>query len=128
MTTPLQFGIQTFCEHWFSAAKTMLACQWKLFETQCQAGLRIAEATLGGAPANKPLARAAPEQRPNIGPPAAVDVRQLERRAAECISLGLAPPREIYKAPYRAQIDWEKFPNWARPSDPELFEGTGHEG
>jgi len=121
MTTPLQFGIQTFCKHWFSAATTLLACQWKLFEAQCQAGLRIAEAALGGAPADKPAASAAPDQRHKVAPAAACDVRLLERRAAECISLGLAPPREIYKAPYRSQIDWEKFPNWARPSDPELF-------
>jgi hypothetical protein len=126
MTTPLEIGIQTFFKHWFSAAKTLLACQWKLFEVQYQAGLKITEAALGGAPADKPSARIAPVARPVV-PPAAVDVRQLERRAAECISLGLPPPKDIYKAPYRSQIDWEKFPNWARPSDPELFEGS-HEG
>jgi hypothetical protein len=127
MTTPLEFGIQTFCKHWFSAATTLLACQWKLFDVQYRAGMKIAEAALGSVPPDKPGAPS-PDRRPDVGPPATKDVQQLERRAAECISLGLAPPREIYKAPYRGQIDWEKFPMWARPSDPELFEGSCHEG
>ena len=34
----------------------------------------------------------------------------------------------IYQMPYRNRIDWSEFPDWARPSDPEMFEGTGHEG
>jgi hypothetical protein len=128
MTTPLELGIQTIYNHWFSAAKTLLACQWKLFEVQYQAGMKIAEAALGGATAGKPGAGTTPDCRSDVSPPTAVDVQQLERRAAECISLGLAPPREIYQAPHRGQIDWEKFPMWARPSDPELFEGSCHEG
>ena len=33
--------------------------------------------------------------------------------------------RALYKTPYREQVPWELFPNWARPSDP--VEG-GHEG
>ena len=37
-------------------------------------------------------------------------------------------PREVYQAPYRNLIDWSRFPDWARPSDPEMFEGSGHEG
>jgi len=44
------------------------------------------------------------------------------------MAAGLAPPPEIYQVPYRNQIDWSKFPEWARPSDPDLFEGCSHEG
>jgi hypothetical protein len=44
------------------------------------------------------------------------------------MSKGFAPPREVYLAPYRNQIDWTQFPDWARPSDPDLFEDCSHEG
>lgn len=53
---------------------------------------------------------------------------QLEKRAVERLRQGLAPPREIYQLPYRDRLDWSELPDWARPSDPELFEGCGHEG
>jgi hypothetical protein len=48
--------------------------------------------------------------------------------AAERMKKGLSPPREIYLTPYRDQIDWAAFPDWARPTDPEAFEGCTHEG
>lgn len=41
---------------------------------------------------------------------------------------GLAPPPEVYRAPYRDRINWADFPAWARPTDPEVFEGCSHEG
>ena len=56
------------------------------------------------------------------------EFRKLERQAAERVRRGLAPPREIYETLYRNRIDWSRFPEWARPSDPELFQGCGHEG
>jgi hypothetical protein len=34
----------------------------------------------------------------------------------------------VYEAQNRNRIDWTKMPEWARPADPELFEGAGHEG
>jgi hypothetical protein len=55
-------------------------------------------------------------------------MRILERVAADLANKGLIPPKEIYEAPYRNQIDWSIFPAWARPSDPELFEECVHEG
>jgi hypothetical protein len=115
MNTPPESAIQTVYKHWLNAATTLLASQWKLFEVQYQTGLKIMEATLG-----------APCRRPEVA--RADEVRKLERLAAERVSQGLAPPREIYQVPYRSQIDWGKFPEWAKPSDPELFEGSGHEG
>jgi hypothetical protein len=53
---------------------------------------------------------------------------ELIRLAEERMRNGLAPPREVYRSPCRDRIDWSRFPDWARPSDPELFEGSGHEG
>jgi hypothetical protein len=47
--------------------------------------------------------------------------RQLARR-------GLAPPERIYRVEYRRRIDWTQFPAWARPVDPEMFDGCCHEG
>jgi hypothetical protein len=120
MTAPLESSIQTVCKHWLSAATTLLACQWKLFEVQYEAGLKIMERAIGSTAPPRPL--------PPAAPTVADQVRELERRAAERVSHGLAPPREAYQSPYRDQIDWGKFPAWARPSDPELFEGSGHEG
>jgi hypothetical protein len=56
------------------------------------------------------------------------EVRELERLAIVCVEQGVAPPKEIYDAPYRERIDWMRFPIWAQPSDPELFNGSPHEG
>jgi len=111
MSIPPQSVVQAAYQRWLSAARTLLAKQWELLGAQCLAGFDVVQAAL--------------DTQPNPGP--TVDVRDLERRAAERASKGLAPPREIYQMPYRAQIDWARFPEWARPSDPEMFEG-GHEG
>jgi hypothetical protein len=52
----------------------------------------------------------------------------LIRFAEQRIRQGLAPPPEIYRVEYRQRIDWLKFPDWARPVDPQVFEGCCHEG
>ena len=41
---------------------------------------------------------------------------------------GLAPPAEIYQIQYRTRFNWNDFPGWARPIDPEMFDGCCHEG
>ena len=48
--------------------------------------------------------------------------------AEKLVGQGLAPPARIYEIEYRRRIDWSKFPSWAWPLDPELFEGCCHEG
>jgi hypothetical protein len=55
-------------------------------------------------------------------------VRELERLSLGCVEHGMPPPKQIYDAPYRERIDWVRFPVWAQPSDPELFNGSPHEG
>ncbi len=54
--------------------------------------------------------------------------QQLLRQAEARVRQGLAPPPEIYRLRRREQIDWSAFPSWARPVDPELFDGCCHEG
>jgi hypothetical protein len=51
-----------------------------------------------------------------------------EERARQRTRQGLAPSREIYDVLNRDQVDWSTLPEWARPSDPDLFEGCVHEG
>ena len=59
---------------------------------------------------------------------AAQAASSLEERARERTRQGLAPPREIYDIRNRDRVDWSTLPEWARPSDPDLFEGCAHEG
>jgi hypothetical protein len=116
-----ELGIQTVYKHWLNAASTLLACQWKLAEVQYETGLKIMQNALRTSPGRA-------EHAPAPAPAPAIEVKDLEQLAAERVSQGLAPPKEVYQVPYRSQIDWEKFPLWARPSDPEVFEGSCHEG
>ena len=98
---------------WTATMLGMLSWQVKLFETQCQVGLKMMEAAV----------------RIPGGPPAGADeFRRLEAEAFERAQTGHALPREIYDVPYRDRVDWTRFPDWARPIDPELFGESGHEG
>ncbi len=58
----------------------------------------------------------------------AVGGKALIELAEQRISQGLAPPPEIYRIEYRQRLDWSKFPNWAQPVDPQVFDGCCHEG
>ncbi len=87
---------------------SMIWGQWLLLDT----GFRATQTVLAAA---APVAEGA-------------TVGGLITQALERMKKGLPPPREIYLAPYRDQIDWAAFPDWARPSDPDLFEGCTHEG
>ncbi len=105
-------------EPWLQAVQALLAFQWKLLEVQCQAGVNVLEGAF------RSVANCSSQEKPALPD----DLAQLEQLAAARISQGFAPPREIYQLPYRNRIDWARFPEWARPSDPELFEGSAHEG
>jgi hypothetical protein len=56
------------------------------------------------------------------------EAENIEKQATERMQKGLAPPREIYDVQNRGRIDWASAPEWARPSDPDSFEGCSHEG
>jgi hypothetical protein len=61
-------------------------------------------------------------------PPPADEADTIEKQAMERMRKGLAPPREIYDVQNRGRIDWARAPEWARPIDPDSFEGCAHEG
>ena len=100
---------RSVCESWSRAVTSMMWNQWKLLDAQYGAGIDLL-----GAVAGSPAA------------PSALET--LEQYALERTRRGLAPPREVYNAQNRGRIDWSRFPEWARPSDPEVFEGCAHEG
>lgn len=52
----------------------------------------------------------------------------LIKLAEERVRQGFAPPPRIYQIEYRRRIDWSRFPTWAQPVDPEVFDGCCHEG
>jgi hypothetical protein len=105
--------VKVFRQSWASTVTSLVWGQWLLVDT----GFRTAQAVLQAASAA-----------PRAAPPRRAQADELVKRAVERMRKGLAPPREIYQAPFRDQIDWSLFPDWARPSDPEMFEGCGHEG
>jgi hypothetical protein len=83
--------------------------QWRMLDAQYKTGIELL-----GAVAGEPAGLSALET--------------LEQYALERARKGLAPPREVYNAQNRSRIDWSRFPEWAKPIDPELFEGSAHEG
>jgi hypothetical protein len=64
----------------------------------------------------------------STAPGLAATDRELIEIAMARIERGLAPPAELYRIRSRAEIDWSLFPTWARPLDPEIFDGCCHEG
>jgi hypothetical protein len=105
--------MKAFRQSWSRTVTSLVWGQWIMLDS----GLRAAQAIFQAASAA-----------PGAAPPRRSRADDLVSRAMERLRLGLAPPREIYQSPYRNQIDWSQVPEWARPSDPEMFEGSGHEG
>jgi hypothetical protein len=107
MNGQLPASVTELGHSWTRMVTTFVWGPWVMLAS----GLRAAETVLGAA---------APRTGRSPG--------QLIEIARERLSKGLAPPSEIYQVPYRNQIDWTQFPDWARPSDPELFGDLPHEG
>jgi hypothetical protein len=99
----------TIPECWSRAITSLMWHQWKLLDAQYGAGLDLLGVVTGESAKASAL-------------------ETLERFALERVHKGLPPPREIYNAQNRNRINWSLFPEWARPVDPELFEGSAHEG
>jgi hypothetical protein len=107
------------------ALTDMMWNQWKCFFAPYQFGTNVWDTMLSrSTPIN--LLPEKKEEHAVSSDPAAQDT--LESRTRERVRKGLAPPREIYDVQNRERIDWSKVPDWARPVDPEAFEGCSHEG
>jgi hypothetical protein len=113
------------CRSWSRTMTGMAWTWWRLLDANSQVGIQLMQnlmgSSTGATPATGQEAGATPGADP-VGP------KDLEQRAAERLRKGLAPPAEVYQSPYRDRIDWLALPPWARPVDPDLFEGCGHEG
>ena len=107
-------GAAAIRQAWARAMMEMVWSQWLVVDT----GFRATREVLATAGGLVPGADTAPGG-------AAPD---LAARAACRVQAGLAPPREVYDVTKRSQVDWLAWPSWARPSDPEMFEGTAREG
>jgi hypothetical protein len=106
----------TACEGWSLAMTEVLRHQWWLCDLQYRAGLTLLKTLVPGY------------QLTETESPPADELADLERRAHECARQGTALPREVHDIRNRRHIDWSMFPEWARPVDPEVFSGIGHEG
>jgi hypothetical protein len=104
------------CLFWLRAMNELVHGQLNWIEAQYRLGASVLDA-LGAKSTKLDVRRAKPEM-----------PQSLESRARERMQKGLPPPREVYDAQNRGRIDWTSAPDWARPVDPELFEGCGHEG
>jgi hypothetical protein len=118
------FGYPGLCRWWADAVTRVVRSQWKLVETQFQFGIWVLDALREFPAGPEPQA---PWRRTATMRDSTSRTETLQRQAAERLRQGLAPPREIYEVQNRCRIDWSKVPDWARPSEPELFEGA-HEG
>jgi hypothetical protein len=109
---------------WWQMLTSMSTLPWKLFASQYRASLSVIDSIY-----RKPASTVVSFGERTEAVVQTVDkLPALERQAFRRARQGLAPPKEIYEAPYRDRIDWSKFPEWARPTDPDLFLGCGHEG
>jgi hypothetical protein len=97
-------------DYWSRAVTGLVRNQWEVLDAQYAAGIEMLDA-VSGSPAATGL-----------------KLQTLEQNALKRTQKGLAPPREVYDVQNRSRIDWSQFPEWARPTDPEAYEGTAHEG
>jgi hypothetical protein len=111
------------CDFLSKAVKDATCSQWRLLVAQSRVGFSLWNALLGVPPETD----SSHEAQHEVANPKATSPGSLEEVATERMKRGFAPPREIYDLKNRGRIDWSTVPAWARPLDPELFEG-GHEG
>lgn len=121
MNNPRSTGVKAVGEYWSRTLTSVLRGQWGVLD----AGLQTVQTVLAPAAAAPNPESTSPRRTSGA---AGRGLDELVNMALERTHKGLSPPKQIYEAPYRDRIDWSKFPDWARPSDPELFEGSCHEG
>jgi hypothetical protein len=117
-------GSPDLFQWWSRILADVVRNQWELLDAQYQVGIGVLKALSGTSPVQEPELE---EVKEVIMPRTSDEKADLERRALERLRQGFAPPREVYEVQNRGRLDWSSLPDWARPSDPELFEGA-HEG
>src|SRR5262245_54402693 len=105
---PIFSQYSAVCECWSQVITSVMRNQWQLLDSPYAAGIELLDAAVGAPTGTRPA------------------LQTLEQKALERAHKGLPPPREVYQAQNRSRIDWSQFPEWARPIDPEVFEGTAH--
>jgi len=122
MVNVLSPASRGFYSHWFEVMRSLALGQWRLMDAQYQGSLDFLKSL---ADAREIDAGPAP---PAPVPTAPAEPGDLESLALERVRKGFPPPREVYDVQNRSRIDWSRFPEWAWPTDPDLFTGTAHEG
>ena len=110
MIVPMFPQVPAVYRWWARAVASLVWNQWRVLDAQYAAGIDLLDAAAGGHAGTPPK------------------LQTLEQYALERVGKGLAPPKEVYEAHNRNRIDWSRFPEWARPTDPEVFDGCAHEG
>jgi hypothetical protein len=124
MFNPTLPDLRALRHYWSRTVTSMLQGQWQLIDT----GFRVANKVLEAA-SNIPVNEGPPREAAGpAAPGASRTTEELVTVAMKRMKMGFAPAREIYEAPHRDRVDWSQFPDWARPVDPEVFEGCSHEG
>jgi hypothetical protein len=124
---PAAVQAQEFETTWAEFCEDVLKKQWEAWAVQFETGMKQVEDASRLTSGTIELWWKFFEALHLSSVPAATPLETLERAALERARQGLPLPRQVYEAQNRGRIDWSRFPAWARPSDPELFEG-GHEG
>jgi hypothetical protein len=117
-------GYPVLYRWWSDALTRAVRGQWELVEAQYRFGIRVLDTLREMSAGQGP---AADWTREVAMPDTTTKTKSLEQQAVERLRQGLAPPREIYEVQNRNRLDWSSVPDWARPSEPDLFEGA-HEG
>jgi hypothetical protein len=125
MTETMFTHVRSLHSCWAEAVTEVLRTPWLVLDVSYRMSNTLWKATLPLLTGSEPRHGAAVEASVPVTPAATA---QLVERATERLAKGLAPPREIYEAQNRGRVDWLRVPEWARPADPELFEGCVHEG
>ena len=109
---------------WSGTLANVVRSQWELVDAYYQVGIRVLKAVRGASPVQEPECKAMKE---------AVMPRTTEGRRSWSTSAwsacGRVWPRRgrFMTSSIGVELDWSLLPDWARPTDPELYEGA-HEG
>lgn len=109
---------------WGHTLATMVREYGVLVDAQFELARKAFHATTATLTPVSKAARAPDKGKTPAGDSGALMVDVIDRR----VRAGFSPPAEAHLVQNRHKVDWSKYPTWARPADPDMFEGCGHEG